>query len=61
MVEGKEWSGKLGRKWNIAEVATEARNRKMESEGETVVRGMEVKPSLKDAAIEGPTVEIKEQ
>ena len=40
-MEGKEWSGKFGRKWNIAEVASEARSRKIEAEGETSVRGME--------------------
>ncbi|ORY84636.1 hypothetical protein BCR35DRAFT_351747 [Leucosporidium creatinivorum] len=41
IVEGKDWSGKTGRKFNLDQVAAEARKIRMEREGETMVRGME--------------------
>lgn len=42
IVEGKLWSGKKGRKFNLAEVAAEARKVAAEAEGPTAVRGVEV-------------------
>lgn len=42
IVEGKLWSGKKGKKFNLAEVAVEARKALTEAEGPTAVRGVEV-------------------
>lgn len=50
IVEGKDWAGKKGRKFNLDQVASEARKVKMEREGETSVRGMEGNVQQKEAS-----------